>query len=316
MPELVSILMPVFQAEKTLSRAINSCIQQTYPHFEIVLLLNGIDPLCLNIIQTLNEPRIKLLTEPVNTGIAAARNRLLREAKGEFVAFLDADDAMLPDRLEKQVAYFQAHPETDLLGTWIVTQDHEVKKAPLHHPEISACLWFKNCMYQPSMMCRNFFAKEQIYYPENFANSVEDYALWFQLKDFKTFANLPLALTQYTVSSEEELKQKRKHNDFELNLHQLWQSKWQNLPIAPEYKATFQSFLYENKTLNEVEIKSLLSCMAVIKQNFKSKEYQYICAFHQLRIWRNSDTWMKIKYAYLLLNLRYYKAFKPLYLRA
>ena len=101
-------------------------------------------------------------------------------------------------------------------------------------------------MYQPSMMSRNFYQNENVFYNETYANTLEDYELWYRLKDKKKFANIDKPLTHYKLSTAEELMSKKTKGNFEENLERLWSVKWGEISetIAEKDKKLFQYFLY------------------------------------------------------------------------
>ena len=317
MPQLVSILIPVYNAELSIKKAIDSCLRQTYTKIEIVVLDNGSKDKSGDILKSINDPRLRLIKVNDNLGIAAGRNLLLKEAKGGFIAWLDADDEMLDERIEKQVKYFSEHPELDLLGTLIYVEQSQIKKAPLSHADICAALWFKNCLYQPSVMSRNFYQSENIFYDESYANTLEDYELWYRLRDKKTFGNLDSALTHYTQSTGEALQDKKLKGNFDTNLKRLWEVKWKEIsaPIQEKDKQVFQNFLYQNKVLDTNETASILKTLDTIEKQFKNNTYSLICNFHRLRVWRNSNILGKLIHLHLLLNFFQYSSIKKLNLR-
>ncbi len=107
---LVSIMMPAFNAEATIGAAIESVLAQTYSRWELWIVLDGPDAGAERILSSYHDPRIHLLRQE-HSGEAAARNLALRHLGGEWVAFLDADDLLLPNHLERAVEYLQAHRE-------------------------------------------------------------------------------------------------------------------------------------------------------------------------------------------------------------
>jgi glycosyltransferase involved in cell wall biosynthesis len=112
----VSIITPVFNPGVFLRPAVESVLAQSHADFELLLADDGSTDGSREWLRTLNDPRVRVLENPVNLGPAATRNRALAEVRGEFVAFLNHDDVAAPNRLERQVTYFRAHPETGLLG--------------------------------------------------------------------------------------------------------------------------------------------------------------------------------------------------------
>ncbi|MDB5122991.1 MAG: hypothetical protein JWP94_1120 [Mucilaginibacter sp.] len=99
---LVSVIIPVYNAEKYLDSCILSVIGQTWPNIEIILVDDGSTDGSLNIIEKYRDAGNVKITRQKNQGAAAARNAGLRQAKGVYVQFLDADDLLSPDKIEAQ----------------------------------------------------------------------------------------------------------------------------------------------------------------------------------------------------------------------
>lgn len=102
---LVSIIMPNYNGAKYIKETIESVIAQTYTNWEVLLVDDCSTDNSIEIAKSYNEPRIRILKNPTNQGAAASRNYALREAKGKWVAFLDADDLWTSEKLEKQLAF-------------------------------------------------------------------------------------------------------------------------------------------------------------------------------------------------------------------
>jgi glycosyltransferase involved in cell wall biosynthesis len=113
---LVSIMMPAYNVEKFIGQAIESVINQTYPEWELILVNDGSKDGTANVIANYRDPRIKVISQ-LNCGESVARNTALKVVKGEYLAFLDADDVFLPDHLELAMGYLLNHPETDAVYT-------------------------------------------------------------------------------------------------------------------------------------------------------------------------------------------------------
>jgi len=105
---LVSIIIPVFNAEKYLSESIESAIAQSWSHKEIIIIDDGSTDNSLNIAKLYQCNWIKVLHQE-NKGASAARNRGLSEAKGEYIQFLDADDILSPDKIMSQLEVIDGH---------------------------------------------------------------------------------------------------------------------------------------------------------------------------------------------------------------
>jgi succinoglycan biosynthesis protein ExoO len=100
MKRLVSIIMPAYNAEKYIGNAIESVLAQTYPYFEFIIVNDGSKDKTTETVKVFKDKRIKFIDLPENRGVSEARNVALSYAKGDWIAFIDADDAWKPERLE------------------------------------------------------------------------------------------------------------------------------------------------------------------------------------------------------------------------
>lgn len=102
--KLVSVIIPVYGAEKYIAATIQSLLGQTYKNFEALIIDDGSPDRSIEICQQFSDPRIQIIRQN-NRGLPGARNTGIRHAKGDYIAFLDADDIWLPTKLEKHVNY-------------------------------------------------------------------------------------------------------------------------------------------------------------------------------------------------------------------
>jgi glycosyltransferase involved in cell wall biosynthesis len=115
MSHRVSCVVPVCNGERFLGEALDSILAQTHLPTELIVVDDGSTDRSQEIAESYGD-RVVLLRQP-NRGPAAARNRGIRAARGELLAFLDADDLWHPAKLDRQVAFLRAHPEVDLCLT-------------------------------------------------------------------------------------------------------------------------------------------------------------------------------------------------------
>ncbi|MCA9935692.1 MAG: glycosyltransferase, partial [Anaerolineales bacterium] len=113
---LVSVMMPAYNAERFIAEAIESVLAQSYEQWELLVVNDGSKDRTAVITARYDDPRIRLINKE-NGGEATARNRAIKESRGEFIAYLDSDDAWLPHHLQVTVAYLQAHPEREAVYT-------------------------------------------------------------------------------------------------------------------------------------------------------------------------------------------------------
>ena len=97
--ELVSIIMPTYNCGRFIADAIQSVLAQTYKAWELIIVDDGSTDNTADIVTSFSDPRIRYLSNEQNMGAALTRNKALREAKGHYIAFLDADDLWTPEKL-------------------------------------------------------------------------------------------------------------------------------------------------------------------------------------------------------------------------
>lgn len=109
MDELISIIVPVYNVERFIEETMDCVLAQTYPRWELLLVedrsSDGTAAVIEEYVRKKGEKRIRLIRQPENLGAARARNRGLKEAEGRYIAYLDADDLWVPEKLERELAF-------------------------------------------------------------------------------------------------------------------------------------------------------------------------------------------------------------------
>ncbi|MBD2103241.1 glycosyltransferase [Leptolyngbya sp. FACHB-261] len=113
----ISVIVPAYNAEQTISETIQSVQQQTFTDFELIVINDGSTDKTLDILEQIQDPRLKIFTY-ANAGLPMARNRGIGIATGEFITFIDADDLWVPDKLELQLMAIQKSPEIGAAYSW------------------------------------------------------------------------------------------------------------------------------------------------------------------------------------------------------
>jgi glycosyltransferase involved in cell wall biosynthesis len=125
---LVSIIIPAYNAEKYISTTINSVIQQVYNNWELIIINDGSTDKTEDVVKNfLHDKRIKYYYQN-NTGVCGARNKGIEYSQGDFIAFLDADDAWLPENLEKKINALVNHSEIDWVFSDMFNADENLVK--------------------------------------------------------------------------------------------------------------------------------------------------------------------------------------------
>lgn len=200
----ISVLMPVYNAERYLRKAVESILAQTYRDFELISVDDGSSDRSKEILESYaaRDSRVRVISRP-NTGIVGALNDGLAAAKGEFIARMDADDIALPGRFAAQIAYLREHPETVALGTAVEiidTQDSvvDVHAPSLSHETIEAGLLRGNggALYHPTALFRASALRAVNGYDPVFCKA-EDLDLYLRLSHIGKLANLPTVGLKY-----------------------------------------------------------------------------------------------------------------------
>lgn len=181
---LVTVLMPVYNADQHLGAAIESILLQTFTGFECIVINDGSTDNSAAIIKRFSDSRIVYLENERNLGLIASLNKGLQVAKGMYVARMDADDVALPQRLQKQVEFLNTHTEVVAVGSnYNVVLNGKVSNAEpveLSGHQLKTILLFATCYAHPTVMFRRMASGAFLPYAPDFKHA-EDYRLWTEL---------------------------------------------------------------------------------------------------------------------------------------
>jgi glycosyltransferase involved in cell wall biosynthesis len=198
---LVTVLLPVQNGASTLSNAIQSILNQSYSHWELLILDDGSNDDTLQIAQCFSDARIQIVHDGQHRGIVARLNQGISLARGAYIARMDADDVSHPQRLEKQVAFLEGNSNVDLVGSAIrlmlPNNASKVRTFPLNHAEIVAQPWKKTLSMAHPTWCGRVAWFRQWQYRDFWRN--EDQELLLRASETSVYANLPDVLLDYTV---------------------------------------------------------------------------------------------------------------------
>jgi glycosyltransferase involved in cell wall biosynthesis len=205
---MVTVLMPVYNAERFLKQAVQSVLSQTFTDFELLIINDGSTDASVSIIQSFDDPRIRLVHNEKNIGVIGTLNKGLALAKGQYIARMDADDCCLPIRLEKQIRYLGRNSEVAVLATHIIQVnahdeelghwDDDIQNTKPY--QIFKTLAKTNCIAHPTVMMRTEIVRSYGYH-ENQKGS-EDWDLWMRLvSDGYRIDKLPEFLLKYRLHS-------------------------------------------------------------------------------------------------------------------
>ena len=202
MPEL-SIIMPLFNNERYVGKAIQSLLSQSYTDFELIVLDDASTDNSLQIVKSFSDSRIRILLNPQNQGIVYCRNKGLEVARGTYIAPFDSDDVAMPEKFRKQIDFLITHPEYGMIGSWAKQINEEGKllktkwKLDAAPQSIPSILLFRNYFVQSSIVLR----RESIPvggYKLGY-DIVEDYIMWADVSRKYITGNFPEYLVQYRI---------------------------------------------------------------------------------------------------------------------
>ncbi len=206
---LVSVVMPVYNAGGFLVASIESILNQTYKNTEFIIVDDASTDESWEILKKYAKKykKMKLFRNTRNLGISETAKRAISEAKGDFIARMDADDIALPNRLEQQIAYLQQHKKTVALGgqCMLIDKDGYVignKTFPTTFKKIYKYIFEFVPLQQPTMMiARKRLPKNFEYYRDGM-NTAEEVELLFKLFQKGRVENLNNIVLMYRIHDE------------------------------------------------------------------------------------------------------------------
>ena len=198
----VSIVIPAYNAEPCLLETLESALSQTYPAHEILVIDDGSKDRTEEIARSFGD-RVRYIKQQ-NQGIAGARNTGIREATGDWIAFLDHDDLFLPEKIEREVAELEKNPELVVVYSAFTYfySDGTTKLQPAFPArQLWPTLRYKTPILPSTSIIRRSALEEIGYFnPSPRVRMIDDWDLWFRLiqrYSAKAFQDVPESLTMY-----------------------------------------------------------------------------------------------------------------------
>lgn len=194
----VTVFIPVYNRERHVAEAVRSVVAQTFTDFELLVIDDGSSDGSAAAVAAIDDSRVVLVRQAENRGIPHTRNRALELARGEYLANLDSDDVCHPERLARQVAFLDRHPDHAVLGTWGRDMDahgslkRRLRREPIRWPDVDVQLLFRCALRNRSVMLRTEVAR-RLRYDEAFPRC-QDYELHARIAREHKLANLPEVL--------------------------------------------------------------------------------------------------------------------------
>jgi len=288
----ISVIVPTYNRADIISETIGSVLNQTYQNFEIIVVDDGSIDNTREIIVNINDPRIKYIYQE-NAGPSAARNNGIKNAQGEYVAFLDSDDIWLPEKLEKQVNIINDNPDIGMVSCWAEGVSHDLKQVLYRKASKINCQkdFIRGMLFDPDntingtptfVIKKEYFDKVG-YFPENM-KLLEDWDMWFRA-----------ALESEYCCINEVLAKFRTHSSLSTSI---------NINEAEDLYLTFLERAISNKKLSS--------------ELLRKKNSIYSNAYYKMALWGlcRSDKDISASRKCLIKSLKYNskKLFNPIFM--
>jgi glycosyltransferase involved in cell wall biosynthesis len=198
----VTVLLATYNDEPFLGAAIDSVLAQSFADFELLIVIDAATDRSHEIVERYRDPRIRLLVNETNLGLAASLNRGLAVIASEYVARLDGNDLCFPERLARQVAYLDAHPEVAAVGSQATSIDVAGRRIghvsrPVTEPGMRWHHIFASPLVHSSVMFRRAIVWDLLGGYDGSLRTGEDFELWRRLAKGHAIRNLAERLVAY-----------------------------------------------------------------------------------------------------------------------
>jgi glycosyltransferase involved in cell wall biosynthesis len=308
---LATVLMPTYNAEKYLRESIESILNQNYQDFQFLIINDGSTDRSLEIIQSYQDARIKLVNHEKNLGLIVSLNNAIELIDSQYIARMDADDISHPQRLEIQLNFMQKNANVDICGCWIETfgenTKNKIHKLKPKNAQIKCKLLFDVPVIHATSIMKTQFLKQNIFNYDLCYPHSEDFDLWERISQKATFANIsePLYKVRYHPQKVSVLNNAiQLENQQKITLRQL-----QKLGISP----TPNEMQIHHEVVNVPE--------EPITVNYLKRVNDWLCKIQQANQAKKiypepemtetlAEIWYKVSSGYTKLGLGFWKIFK------
>lgn len=304
----VSVIMPVYNAERYITYAVESILHQEFSDFELIIIDDKGTDNSICMIEKMKDPRIRIIENDSNRGIAYARNRGLEAACGEYIALMDDDDWTPPHRLRLENDFLDANMDISAVGGAMHTIDEYNRLVKynnglvLHQPgRVKAELIFHDVIANGSTMFRKSIVEaHSIKYQDNM-HGMEDYRFWIDYSMYGKIVNMDDVLLYWRASGQNEsaknkslLQSERrdtfgKIQEYALEKHGFYLTE-------EELKCFKNSFVEDEKAvLTRSDLEQLYYVMEKIMEQGSEKDFagelNFVCRYMYGRRVAYSDIW-------------------------
>lgn len=271
--KLITIGIPIYNAEDFLADAIKSVLAQSYQNFELILVNDGSKDNSLEIAKDFakQDKRIRVISDGLNRKLPARLNQIILEAKGDFIARMDADDMMHSERIAKQLNFLQCNPQFDLVSTSMISikNSNEIIGTRTYFPKQvnkkDALLGHSGILHA-SILAKKAWCERNLY---NELNALaEDHELWLSaaIKDDLKVGFLPEYLYYYREESSATKQKMLKGYNTQT---QIISKYYQDILSESEYKLIMKKFAIKKSIVKLADAINMMDIILKRRSNLK-----------------------------------------------
>lgn len=270
---MVTIGLPFFNAEPYLADAIKSVMAQTYQNWELILVDDGSKDKSLEIARAFEkqDSRIRVVSDGINKKLPARLNQIIREAKGKYIARMDADDMMHSERISKQISFLQSNPQFDLVSTSVISikDNNEIIGIRTYLPKQVTkkdALLGQSGILHASILAKKAWCERNLY--NEFNALAEDYELWLfaAIKDDLKVGFLPEYLYYYREESSATKQKMLKGYNTQT---QIISKYYQDILSESEYKLIMKKFAIKKSIVKLADAINMMHIILKRRSNLK-----------------------------------------------
>jgi glycosyltransferase involved in cell wall biosynthesis len=260
MNSLVSVLMPVYNAEKHLADAIESILNQSFTDFDFLIINDGSTDSSEEIIFSYLDSRIRYIKNETNLKLIKTLNKGIQLCTGKYIVRMDADDISQPERIQKQVAFMESNPEFGVCGSWFEAfgdVNNKIIQYKETHDEIITKMLYQCHFCHPSIIIRKeVFEDNVMYFDENYPHA-EDYDFYLKVSKKWKLYNIQEALVKYRIHEQSvSVKYKSFQVENSLNIKKRFFSDL-STDVSDLESRTFEYLNYQDYTNVNLEFEKL-----------------------------------------------------------
>jgi glycosyltransferase involved in cell wall biosynthesis len=250
----VTVLMPVYNAEQYILEAVNSILNQTHQDFILMIINDGCTDRTMEIIDSIDDPRIQVINNEENIKLIATLNKGLSLVKTEFVARMDADDFSMPERLEVQLAYMKANPQVGACGTWYDniladgTERNGGRYLPSHEEIKFKNLYQLHIIHGTALMRMRIIRENNLQFDASFPHA-EDYDFFTRMAQVSELHNVQQSL--YKIRHHQESVSKKFSDVQEAGSNKVKRALFKEIGVAvtDDDLDLYREFMHQNYSI-------------------------------------------------------------------